>query len=65
MLGISWDRIYLFPITPSISFKEILTGVDQVSARNTIIQKFFYGGRAEEWGRFHTWAWGSGEVSGR
>lgn len=41
MLGISWDRIYLFPITHSVSFKEILTGVDQVSARSIIIQKFF------------------------
>lgn len=41
MLGISWDRIYLFPITPSISFKAILTGVDQVSAHSIIIQKFF------------------------
>lgn len=35
-----WDRIYLFPITYSISFKEILTGIDQVSARSIMIQKF-------------------------
>lgn len=65
MLGISWDRIYLFPITHSVSFKEILTGVDQVSARSYNNPEIFYSGRAEEWGRFHTWAWGSGEVSGR
>ena len=30
VLGMPWDRIYLFPITYSISFKEILTGIDQV-----------------------------------